>query len=233
MGMDFRGLVWKRVGKKTFFGLKLGQELENRTAHPHQEFPGVLPEGKRHLAKFSLVVYCSLHVRKDKYLCERFIQGNYFVCQVFIGHYLMWECKSDLHFEVNSILNLPYIAYTNRQPLSSLGFDFYKRVLATWSPIFSQFPSLMSFSLYFSGVYFTSFSPDDHSIKSIRRNNFDDRGRALMGNNLLYKLEWVVQVEMDINEVTQVPANDRDVYLYNGNVDLSKYTHSIYKNPNA
>lgn len=54
-----------------------------------------------------------------------------------------------------------------------------------------------------------------------------------MGNNLLYKLEWVVQVEMDINEVTQVPANDRDVYLYNGNVDLSKYTHSIYKNPNA
>ena len=43
MGMDFRGLVWKRVWKKTFFGLKLGQELENRTAHPHQEFPGVPP----------------------------------------------------------------------------------------------------------------------------------------------------------------------------------------------
>ena len=42
-GMDFRGLVWKRGWKITFFGLKLGQDLKNRAAHPHQEFPGVLP----------------------------------------------------------------------------------------------------------------------------------------------------------------------------------------------
>ena len=26
-----------------FFGLKWGQDLENRAAHPHQEFPGVPP----------------------------------------------------------------------------------------------------------------------------------------------------------------------------------------------
>ena len=39
--MDFRGLVWKRVWKMIFFGLKLGMDLENRVAHPHQEFPGV------------------------------------------------------------------------------------------------------------------------------------------------------------------------------------------------
>ena len=37
--MDFRGLVEKRVWKMTFFGLKLGKDLvENRVAHPHQEF---------------------------------------------------------------------------------------------------------------------------------------------------------------------------------------------------
>ena len=36
MGVDFRGLVWKRVRKITFFGLKAG-----RVAHLHQEFPGV------------------------------------------------------------------------------------------------------------------------------------------------------------------------------------------------
>ena len=41
--MDFRGLVWKRVWKIVFFGLKYGQDLENRAAHPHQEFPGVPP----------------------------------------------------------------------------------------------------------------------------------------------------------------------------------------------
>ena len=27
----------------TFFGLKYGQDLENRAAHPHHEFPGVPP----------------------------------------------------------------------------------------------------------------------------------------------------------------------------------------------
>ena len=41
--MDFWGLVWKRVGKITFFGLKSGQDLKNQAAHPHQEFPGVPP----------------------------------------------------------------------------------------------------------------------------------------------------------------------------------------------
>ena len=29
----------------TFFGLKLGQDLKNRAAHPHQEFPVVPPRG--------------------------------------------------------------------------------------------------------------------------------------------------------------------------------------------
>ena len=44
--MDFKGLVQKRVPKITVFGLKSGQDLENRAAHPHQEFPGVpLPRG--------------------------------------------------------------------------------------------------------------------------------------------------------------------------------------------
>ena len=44
-GKDFRDLVWKRVWKITFFGLKTGQDLKNRAVHPHQEFPGVPPGG--------------------------------------------------------------------------------------------------------------------------------------------------------------------------------------------
>ena len=36
MGMDFRGQVWKRVWKMAWFGLKLGQDLGNRAAHPYQ-----------------------------------------------------------------------------------------------------------------------------------------------------------------------------------------------------
>ena len=43
--MDFRDLVWKRVWIITFFGLKSGQDMKNRAAHRHQEFPGVPPRG--------------------------------------------------------------------------------------------------------------------------------------------------------------------------------------------
>ena len=38
--MVVRDLVWWKI---TFFGLKLGQDLENRAAYPHQEFQGVPP----------------------------------------------------------------------------------------------------------------------------------------------------------------------------------------------
>ena len=43
--MDFRDLVLKRAWKMTFLGLKKGQDLENRAAHPRQELPGVSPSG--------------------------------------------------------------------------------------------------------------------------------------------------------------------------------------------
>ena len=42
-GMKFRVQVWKRVWKMEYFGLKLGQDLGNRKAHPYQEFRGVPP----------------------------------------------------------------------------------------------------------------------------------------------------------------------------------------------
>ena len=41
--MDFRGLIWKQMCKITLWGLKSGQDLKNRAANPHQEFPGVQP----------------------------------------------------------------------------------------------------------------------------------------------------------------------------------------------
>ena len=59
--MDFRGLFWKQVWKITFFGLKSGlrEDLKNREAHPHQEFPGVppLPPRELVLAQFFRLSY--------------------------------------------------------------------------------------------------------------------------------------------------------------------------------
>ena len=45
----------------TFFHLKLGQDLENRAAHPHQEFPGEPPGGHSCLVHFvNIANYASL-----------------------------------------------------------------------------------------------------------------------------------------------------------------------------
>ena len=48
------GQVWKRVWKITFFGLKYGRDLENRAAHPHQEFPEVPPPPPGRFRRFSV-----------------------------------------------------------------------------------------------------------------------------------------------------------------------------------
>ena len=57
-GMDFRGLVGKRVWKITFFGLKQGQDLENWTAHPQQEFPRVPLGGRASFLHLNVVLEC-------------------------------------------------------------------------------------------------------------------------------------------------------------------------------
>ena len=55
-GMDFRGLVWKRVRKIIFFGQKSDQNLKNLASHPHQEFPGI-PPGRNHFNTISVEFY--------------------------------------------------------------------------------------------------------------------------------------------------------------------------------
>ena len=64
--MDFRGLVWKRLWKITFLGLKLGQDLKNRAAHPDQEFLGV-PPGHKHKKKLSENCKLNFYFSKYKY----------------------------------------------------------------------------------------------------------------------------------------------------------------------
>ena len=49
----------------TLFGLKSGQDLKNRAAHPHEEFPGVTPGAK---VSGSLVKSCMLQQLIDLFL---------------------------------------------------------------------------------------------------------------------------------------------------------------------
>ena len=86
---------------------------------------------------------------------------------------------------------------------------------------------------FFSGVYFTSLDPELHDPKELLYNNYDDAGQVGTSKRLWAKLEWVVKVEMDVNEVEKTKNDrNRDVYLYKGNVNLNNHQYKIYKNPN-
>ena len=52
----------------TCFGLKSGQDLKNRVAHPHQEFPGVFPpQGNLHFPLRNLVENRKPNARKHRH----------------------------------------------------------------------------------------------------------------------------------------------------------------------
>ena len=65
--MDFRDVVWKRVWKLTFVGLKQGQDLENPVAHPQQEFPIVPPPPRiMYHCKIIYIVFLYLGLPKSQ-----------------------------------------------------------------------------------------------------------------------------------------------------------------------
>ena len=68
--------------------------------------------------------------------------------------------------------------------------------------------------------------------KEIIRNNYDDGQRVVNNPEMVAKVENVVEVKLDSNEVQKV-SNNRDVYLYKGDLDLNKHEHKIQKNPNT
>ena len=83
---------------------------------------------------------------------------------------------------------------------------------------------------FFLGVYFTSIDPY-HDPKSILLNNYDDAGRVINIETLWAKIEWVIKVYLPNDKVVKVEGFNRDVYLFQGNVDLGKYQYQIYNNP--
>ena len=63
----------------TFFGLKSGQDLENRAAHPHQEFSGVPPPQEKLLAPRGGYQNCRLMLTVKKFhgISNLTISGNF------------------------------------------------------------------------------------------------------------------------------------------------------------
>ena len=77
-------------------------------------------------------------------------------------------------------------------------------------------------ALYGDGVYLTDKKAEDYTRTHIARNNYGPR------DGLQSKLEKYVEVSLPANEVQKCDtSSNRQVYLYPGDLDLSKYDHSI------
>lgn len=85
---------------------------------------------------------------------------------------------------------------------------------------------------FFSGVYFTSIDPYNNP-KDILLNNYDDAGHVINSKKLWEKVKWVVEVTLPKNKVKKVEEANRDVYLFEGDVNLKGYQYKIYENPKA
>ena len=94
--------------------------------------------------------------------------------------------------------------------------------------VLRHFHSLTS-SFFFSGVYFTSTDPSNDP-ETILLGDYDYTGRVEYSERLWKKIDWVIEVEMDINEVETVCASNGDAAFYKGDVDLKNYQYCIYKN---
>ena len=78
----------------------------------------------------------------------------------------------------------------------------------------------------FAGVYLTSKNPK-HSTKSILRNNYDDNVSRVMEFHK-NKIDYVVEVDIPKKDLVKCTAK-RDVLKHEGDLDLSKLDHKIYK----
>ena len=136
MGMDFRGLVWKRVWKITFLGLKLGQHLENWAAHSQQEFPGVVPPPLRGGGAFpvqaSIQLPCFLsNIQYWQRSCEHFFDMLILFCgedygsvswNSPIGDYQIFDWRVNILIQMERSVRR-HSDYSKRPPVHAGGFS--------------------------------------------------------------------------------------------------------------
>ena len=75
------------------------------------------------------------------------------------------------------------------------------------------------------GVYFTSLSPET-GIKKLMANNFDGGKKVL--ENRRNHLQTFIAIRISINseKLYRVQHDDRDIWIFKGNVDLTEFSYS-------
>jgi hypothetical protein len=82
-------------------------------------------------------------------------------------------------------------------------------------------------------VYFTSYAPEDKDRDTLVLNCFTRGGTRVRTNTLYEKIASVVKITFKEHEVKKIDIRNRDVYLYEGSINLENYEgrYEIYENP--
>ena len=83
--------------------------------------------------------------------------------------------------------------------------------------------------VYGDGVYLTTLNPEDFDTADIAKNNYGGAWRKKLADG---RLDYYIEVEIPFSDLNleRCEAEGRDVYLYNGDLVLSKFKWQSGKN---
>lgn len=75
--------------------------------------------------------------------------------------------------------------------------------------------------------------PPSKGKEAIAKNNYDDDKRFSHQQMEKGKVDYAIKVEIPKNEVKREKADGRDVWRYEGSLNLKDYPHTIHKVPDT
>lgn len=109
--------------------------------------------------------------------------------------------------------------YTNQESLAKIKRSKYIR----------QSKNFERDCVYGDGVYLTSLNPKDWDKADLAKNNYGGGWKKRLEDG---RLDCYVEIEIPFSNLSleRCEAGDRDVYLYQGNLDLSQFTWEAGQN---
>ena len=90
------------------------------------------------------------------------------------------------------------------------------------SKVIRQSQNFAKDCVYGDGVYLTTLNPDDFSKETLAKNNYGGGWKKRLSDG---RLDYYIEIEIPFSDLNleRCDADDRDVYLYTGDLDLDKF----------
>ena len=75
------------------------------------------------------------------------------------------------------------------------------------------------------GTYFTDMAPHNHTAQEIAHNNW----RSSLTTTIQQRIEYCIKVKFDRGDIEDCSANGRRIFVYRGNVNLTRQVYSIFR----